>query len=68
MSPFSEVTRLTEVEEGTLVRCLQRLDERLRQLRGAARILGDPALAAKLETATAQTRRDVVVTASLYTQ
>ncbi|XP_050775554.1 SKI2 subunit of superkiller complex protein isoform X3 [Gopherus flavomarginatus] len=66
--PFAEIARLTEVQEGIIVRCIQRLDETCRDVRNAARIIGEPTLHAKMEQASNLIKRDIVFTASLYTQ
>uniref|UniRef100_A0A3Q2XYG0 SKI2 subunit of superkiller complex n=1 Tax=Hippocampus comes TaxID=109280 RepID=A0A3Q2XYG0_HIPCM len=65
--PFAEIAQLTDVQEGTVVRCIQRLDEVLKELRQAARIVGDSVLGSKMEKASLAIRRDIVFTASLYT-
>ncbi|XP_029023350.1 helicase SKI2W [Betta splendens] len=65
--PFAEIAFLTDVQEGTVVRCIQRLDEVLKEVRQAARIVGDSVLGSKMEKASLAIRRDIVFTASLYT-
>ncbi|XP_072561944.1 superkiller complex protein 2 isoform X1 [Paramormyrops kingsleyae] len=65
--PFSEIAQLTDVQEGTVVRCIQQLNEVLREVRQAARIVGDSVLGSKMEKASLAIRRDIVFTASLYT-
>uniref|UniRef100_A0A3Q3J8R8 SKI2 homolog, superkiller viralicidic activity 2-like n=1 Tax=Monopterus albus TaxID=43700 RepID=A0A3Q3J8R8_MONAL len=65
--PFAEIALLTDVQEGTVVRCIQRLDEVLKEVRQAARIVGDSVLGSKMERASLSIRRDIVFTASLYT-
>uniref|UniRef100_A0AAY4E920 Uncharacterized protein n=1 Tax=Denticeps clupeoides TaxID=299321 RepID=A0AAY4E920_9TELE len=65
--PFAEIAELTDVQEGTVVRCIQRLDEVLKEVRQAARIVGDSVLGSKMERASLAIRRDIVFTASLYT-
>ncbi|XP_058474761.1 helicase SKI2W [Solea solea] len=65
--PFAEIALLTDVQEGTVVRCIQRLDEVLKEVRQAARIVGDSVLGSKMEKASLAVRRDIVFTASLYT-
>ncbi|KAF7210868.1 superkiller complex protein 2 isoform X1 [Nothobranchius furzeri] len=65
--PFAEIALLTDVQEGTVVRCIQRLDEVLKEVRQAARIVGDSVLGSKMEQASLSIRRDIVFTASLYT-
>ncbi|PVD21624.1 hypothetical protein C0Q70_17423 [Pomacea canaliculata] len=66
--PFAEITALTDVQEGIIVRCIQRLHELLRDVRGAARIIGDPILCSKMDEAMTLIKRDIVFAASLYTQ
>jgi antiviral helicase SKI2 len=66
--PFVEVTNLTEVQEGDIVRCIVRLDETCRDIMNAARVIGDPVLHQKMEEASALIKRDIVFAASLYTQ
>nr|XP_033772514.1 helicase SKI2W [Geotrypetes seraphini] len=66
--PFAEIAKLTDVQEGIVVRCIQRLDETCRDVRNAARIIGDPVLYAKMEDASNMIKRDIVFAASLYTQ
>lgn len=65
--PFSKITELTDVQEGIIVRCIQRLDEVIRDVYKAARIIGDPVLSKKMEEASAMIKRDIVFAASLYT-
>ncbi|KAM9119587.1 LOW QUALITY PROTEIN: superkiller complex protein 2 [Pangshura tecta] len=65
--PFAEIARLTEVQEGIIVRCIQRLDETCRDVRNAARVIGEPTLHAKM-AASNLIKRDIVFAASLYTQ
>ena len=59
--------KLTEVQEGIIVRTIQRLDEMLRDVKDAARIIGDPSLKKKMEDASECIKRDIVFAASLYT-
>ncbi|OWF39926.1 helicase SKI2W-like [Mizuhopecten yessoensis] len=66
--PFAEITNLTDVQEGIIVRCIQRLHETLRDVRNAARIIGDPVLYQKMDEASFMIKRDIVFAASLYTQ
>ena len=68
VQPFAEITALTDVQEGIIVRCIQRLYELLRDVRNAARIIGDPRLFNKMEEAMGIIKRDIVFAASLYTQ
>lgn len=64
--PFSDICELTAVEEGTIVRCITRLDETCREVRNIARVIGDPGLYQKMEAASNQIKRDIVFATSLY--
>jgi len=66
--PFSDITQLTDVQEGVIVRTIQRLDETLRDVKDAARVIGDPVLYQKMDAASTIIKRDIVFAASLYTQ
>ncbi|CAG9834639.1 unnamed protein product [Diabrotica balteata] len=65
--PFAEIMKLTDIQEGIIVRCIQQLNETIMDVRDAARIVGDPELKNKMEEASASIKRDIVFTASLYT-
>lgn len=52
--------------EGSIVRCIVRLDETCRELRSAARIIGDAELYRKMEKAGQMIKRDICFAASLY--
>ncbi|VDL70613.1 unnamed protein product [Nippostrongylus brasiliensis] len=65
--PFSEIMTMTDAQEGLIVRCIQRLGEVCKDIRNAARIVGDPALHEKMEQVSAAIKRDIVFAASLYT-
>ena len=47
---FNRITDLTDVMEGTIVRVITRLDETCREVKNAARIIGDPTLFQKMGT------------------
>jgi antiviral helicase SKI2 len=64
---FSDIMMMTDVAEGSIVRCIVRLDESLRDIRNAARVVGDPVLHSKMEEASQMIKRDIVFSASLYT-
>ncbi|XP_053577924.1 SKI2 subunit of superkiller complex protein [Bombina bombina] len=66
--PFSEIMTLTDIQEGLIVRCIQRLDEACRDVRSAARLVGDATLCAKMDAASQLIKRDIIFAASLYTQ
>lgn len=64
--PFSELMETSEIQEGVIVRTMTRLDESCREVRDAARIIGDISLGKKMEACQALIRRDVVFVSSLY--
>ncbi|KAG2022761.1 translation repressor [Coprinopsis cinerea AmutBmut pab1-1] len=64
--PFEQITALTDVPEGTIVRVITRLDETCREVRDAARVIGDAELFKKMEDAQIKIKRDIVFAASLY--
>lgn len=59
---------LTNVQEGIIVRCIQRTDELLKDLVAAAKLIGDIELVSKLQQASKCIRRDIVFSVSLYVQ
>lgn len=63
---FANITELTDVLEGTIVRCIVRLDEVLRECQSAARTVGDTAMYTKIEQCRELIKRDVVFSASLF--
>ncbi|KAL0270353.1 UNVERIFIED_CONTAM: hypothetical protein PYX00_007793 [Menopon gallinae] len=63
---FSQIMTLTDVQEGIIVRCIQQLSETIRDVKDAARIIGEPTLQQKMEDACNAIKRDIVFTASLY--
>lgn len=56
--PFDQITLLTDVAEGTIVRVITRLDETCREVRDAARVIGDTELFKKMEEAQNKIKRD----------
>lgn len=63
---FNRITDLTDVLEGTVVRVITRLDETCREVKNAARIIGDPELFNKMQRAQEMIKRDITAVASLY--
>ena len=64
--PFREITDTTLIDEGSIVRCITRLDELLKDVRNAARVIGNPSLYRKMIAASMCIKRDIVFAASLY--
>ena len=56
--PFEQITALTDVAEGTIVRVITRLDETCREVRDAARVIGDAELFKKMEESQIKIKRD----------
>jgi antiviral helicase SKI2 len=63
---FSDICELTNAQEGTIVRCITRLDELCRDVRNCARVVGNPTLYRKMEEASIAIKRDIVFASSLY--
>ena len=65
-APFVQLTALTSLLEGDIVRILSRLEELAKQVRAAARLLGDARLVQTVDSLLASIKRDVVSAPSLY--
>lgn len=63
---FAQICKMTDVYEGSLIRMFKRLEELLRQLVMAAKVIGNEILEKKMETAMEKIRRDLVAAGSLY--
>lgn len=57
---------MTDVYEGSLIRLFRRLEELLRQIAQAAKVMGSEELEHKFEEALKKVRRDIVAAQSLY--
>ncbi|KXJ86732.1 rRNA-processing arch domain-domain-containing protein [Microdochium bolleyi] len=64
--PFAEVCKMTDVYEGSLIRLFRRLEELLRQMAQAGKVMGSEELTNKFEQSLAKIRRDIVAAQSLY--
>ena len=63
---FSALMKLTSVFEGTVIRCMRRLEELLRQLGAASKSIGNVELEEKFMKGIELLKRDIVFAASLY--
>ncbi|RDW60797.1 ATP-dependent RNA helicase DOB1 [Coleophoma cylindrospora] len=63
---FAEICKMTDVYEGSLIRLFRRLEELLRQMAQAAKVMGSEELAARFEESLTKIRRDIVSAQSLY--
>lgn len=59
-------SKMTDVYEGSLIRLFRRLEELLRQMAQAAKVMGSDDLEAKFEQSLTKVRRDIVAAQSLY--
>ena len=57
---------MTDVYEGSLIRFFRRLEELLRQMAQAGKVMGSDELALKFEESLSKIRRDIVAAQSLY--
>lgn len=57
---------MTNAYEGSLIRLFRRLEELLRQMAEAAKVMGSDELKEKFEAALGKIRRDIVSFNSLY--
>ncbi|RMZ88338.1 hypothetical protein DV736_g4422, partial [Chaetothyriales sp. CBS 134916] len=63
---FGEICKMTDVYEGSLIRVFRRLEELLRQMSEAAKVMGSEELQKRFEDALGKVRRDIVAAQSLY--
>lgn len=63
---FTQICKMTDVYEGSLIRMFKRLEEMLRQLVVAAKTIGNSSLEEKMEKAMTMVHRDIVSAGSLY--
>ncbi|XP_008199268.1 exosome RNA helicase MTR4 isoform X2 [Tribolium castaneum] len=65
-SSFSDLCKMTEIFEGSIVRCMRRLEELLRQMIQASKTIGNTDLEDKFNTAIKVIKRDIIFSSSLY--
>ncbi|XP_053677415.1 exosome RNA helicase MTR4 [Anopheles nili] len=63
---FSQLCRMTDIFEGSIIRCMRRLEELLRQMVQASKTIGNTDLENKFSEAIRLLKRDIVFAASLY--
>lgn len=63
---FEEVCQLTELFEGSVIRCFRRLEELLRQLISAVRAIGNTELSDKFQNGSQLLKRGIAFHSSLY--
>ena len=63
---FSEIMKLTTLFEGSVVRAIRRMEETMRQLATACRVIGEVELEKKFEECSTMVKRDIVFVDSLF--
>lgn len=63
---FTQICKMTDVYEGSLIRMFRRLEETIRQMVAAAKTIGNVELETKMEKAAELVHRDIVSAGSLY--
>jgi len=63
---FSQICKMTDVFEGSIIRCMRRLEELLRQMVQAAKNIGNTELENRFASSIKLLKRDIVFAASLY--
>ncbi|XP_069735881.1 exosome RNA helicase MTR4 [Phaenicophaeus curvirostris] len=63
---FAHICKMTDVFEGSIIRCMRRLEELLRQMYHAAKAIGNTELENKFAEGITKIKRDIVFAASLY--
>ncbi|KAG0204721.1 ATP-dependent RNA helicase mtr4 [Mortierella sp. GBA30] len=63
---FSQICKMTDVFEGSLIRAFRRLEELLRQMASAAKSIGNTELEAKFAAGIVCIKRDIIFASSLY--
>lgn len=63
---FAEITKDSEMYEGSIIRMMRQLEETLRQIAAATRVIGDEDLYNRFMQAIQLMRRDIVFANSLY--
>ncbi|SPO03299.1 probable ATP dependent RNA helicase [Cephalotrichum gorgonifer] len=64
--PFIEICKMADVYEGSLIRHFRRLEELIRQMGQASKVMGSDDLTQKFEDSLVKIRRDIVAAQSLY--
>jgi len=63
---FGEITKMTSVYEGSIIRVLKRLDELLSELLICSKLIGNDKLTQTFVDCKKKIKRDIVFSASLY--
>ncbi|KAI9136384.1 rRNA-processing arch domain-containing protein [Paraphysoderma sedebokerense] len=63
---FSQICKMTDIFEGSIIRAFRRLEELLRQMCAAAKTIGNTELETKFAEGINKIKRDIIFAASLY--
>ncbi|XP_039272874.2 exosome RNA helicase MTR4-like [Styela clava] len=63
---FGQICQMTDTFEGSIIRCMRRLEELLREMCHAAKAIGNTQLENKFAEGITKIKRDIVFAASLY--
>lgn len=63
---FLHVSLLTDVQEGTIIRTMLRLDNLMKNIKNCVQYIGNNSLALKIESTQSIMRRDIIFAQSLY--
>lgn len=63
---FAQICKMTDVFEGSIIRCMRRLEELLREMCCAAKAIGNTDLENKFSEGIKTIKRDIIFAASLY--
>lgn len=63
---FAKICKMTGIYEGSIIRCMRRLEELLRQMAQAAKSIGNVGLESKFNEGISRLKRDIVFANSLY--
>ncbi|XP_071490338.1 exosome RNA helicase MTR4-like [Diadema antillarum] len=65
-SSFSQICKMTDTFEGSIIRCMRRLEELIKEMCHAAKAIGNTELENKFAEGIVKIKRDIVFAASLY--
>ena len=63
---FIDCMQFTDAQEGSIVRCINRLENGLRSVKSAAKLIGNMHLFDKIEKCSEAIKRDIIFAQSLY--
>ncbi|XP_019620531.1 PREDICTED: superkiller viralicidic activity 2-like 2 isoform X1 [Branchiostoma belcheri] len=63
---FAQICKMTDIFEGSIIRCMRRLEELMREMCHAAKAIGNTELENKFADGITKIKRDIVFAASLY--